>query len=1080
MGAAVHGAERKLVTVLFADVDEPVPGFDEPDPEDAGPALAGWVALVRAEVERFGGAVQQVLGRRIVAVFGLPRAREDDPERAVLAALAIRDAIWKADRDDPGRPTAIQLSVATGEVVVRRAGPGGVGPRVAGEPLATCARLQELGGPGAVLVSEVTAKATGHAISYGPARPGTTGHLHALAQREPTRGGWEPRPAMVGREAELRALADQLELTVRTRVPRLVTLLGPPGIGKSRLVAELSATASASAPAADRLRVTPPPSGGSLGYSVSALAGPIRAWAGVEDADPPARAGAVLDRVAEVLPEPAASWVAGHVGRLLGLPGGRPDGDRGGEAPTALRRLLYGIAAVRPLVLVVEDLHRADDALLELVQDLVDPDTTGPAGAVPLLVVATARPELLARRPRWGPGGHLLLTLGALSDTDTARLVEGLLAAHGLPAAVGPSLLDRIGGNPLFAEEWVRLLTDRGLLADGGDPVGGPLPTTVHAIIAARLDALPPDELTALRDAAVLGPVGWVGALAAVGGWDEAELGVCLTRLQSRELVRLRDRSRLTGQTELAFEHVLVREVAYGQVLRAERAEKHQLAATWLQTLPDGEEVTELLADHWRAALAFAGGPDAAKLAASARRALRNAGARAAGLGAHTTAARYYADAVELCPPGHPERPALLLRLGRARCQGEGRGGDVLAEARDALLAEGDAVSAAEAEMLLAELAFLKGRGGERAGHLERALALVADAPPSASKAAVLRGCMLHLAVASRHAEARQVATEVLGMAERLGLGDLRVDALGTIGLARVDGGDPGGVADLERALAIGRQLGTGGTILWYLNLAYARAALGELDAAGTALDEAEAAAARFGSTRRQRAIRLQRVACLYWAGRWDEAVAVVDGLEARVAGGDRHHLEWECRTWRGRIRLARDGVEAAAEDAAHALHLARQTADPQARNPTLAFRARTLLAAGRRQEAAALAAELLAGLGGSLLGPEVGADLGLVLAELGVPASELDRCGTPPSVWLAAARALVAGDPAGAAGLYDRIGSRPDAAEARLAAARSLAGRGRVADAAGQLRAATGFWREVGAGHLLREAAALEVDQAR
>ena len=1082
------GAERKLVTMLVADVDEAAPGFEGLDPEDAGTALAAHLDLVQAEVWRFGGLVEQTLAGRTVAVFGVPRTREDDPERAVLAALAIRDAL-------AGRAASVQVTVATGEALVGQAGAVGSarlagGRRVAGEPLATCTRLQELAQPGAVLVSEATGQATGGTISYGPVLTGpegrTAGALHALAPRIHLQAGWGvgPLPPMVARQPELRALAEQLELAVEERAPRLVTVLGPPGIGKSRLVAELAGAGAGTVPV-QWLRAAGPPSAEPL--TVSALSDVVRAQAGVVDADPPAQAGAKLARAAAaVLAEPSATWVAGHLRRLLGIPGGPPADGQGapggtgasgspggtgesGEARAAWRQWLHAVAAGRPLALVVEDLHRADTALLEFLDDLVDPETAGP---VPLLVVTTARPELLQRRPRWATD-HTALTLGALSDGDTTRLLEDLLAGHGVPAEVGPRLLARIGGNPLFAQEWVRMLRDRGLPLDEPDDPTGPtlLPTTVHAIIAARLDALPPDEKAVLRDAAVLGPVGWVGALAAVGGQDQAELDACLHRLEGKEFVRLAPRSRLPGETEFAFGHVLVRDVAYGQVLRAERATKHRLAAAWLQAL--GVEAG-LVADHWRAAVTFAraAGQDLAGLAGG-RDVLRAAGDRAAGLGAHSAATRYYASAVELCPPADPERPELLLRLGRARCQGEGGGQDVLVEARDALLAGGDAVTAAEAEMLLAELAFLHGRGGERVEHLERALTMVATAPPSGPKAAVLRGCMLHYAVASRPAEARAVAAQVLAMAEGLGLRDLEADALGTIGLARVDAGDAAGVADLERALAIGQELGSAGTILWHLNLTWAAAALGDLAAAAAALDDAERAAARFGSARRLRSVRLQRVAALYWAGLWDEAVAVVDALEARV-GGDGHYLEWECRTWRGRIRLARGSLDGAAEDAARALDLAREAADPQARNPTLAFRARVLLAAGRRDEAAALAAELLEGLGGSLLGPEVGADLGLVLAGLGVPVAEVDKRGVPPSAWLAAARALAGGDPVAAAGMYDRIGSRPDAALARLAAAGHLLAAGRGAEADAQLRAATAFWREVGAERHLGEAARL------
>jgi tetratricopeptide (TPR) repeat protein len=385
-------------------------------------------------------------------------------------------------------------------------------------------------------------------------------------------------------------------------------------------------------------------------------------------------------------------------------------------------------------------------------------------------------------------------------------------------------------------------------------------------------------------------------------------------------------------------------------------------------------------------------------------------------------------------------------------------GHDELTEAREALLAAGDPVAAAEAEMLLGELAFLQGRGEDREAATDRALALVAGAPPSATKAAVLRGAMMHLVVASRHAEGLAVGRELLAMARELGLAELEADALGAIGTARVEAGDPGGLDDLEAAIASFEELGTPGGTLWRLNLGWAAAATGDLGRCFAALAAGARQAERFGSWRWRRSIELQRVAERYWTGRWPEAVAVVDDL---LASGERHYLEWECRMWRGRIRLAGGRTAEALADAEAAHALAVQARDPQDLHPTRAFLARALLAAGRREEAAEVAGRLLEGLGGGVLGPDLGADLGLVMGELGIPAEALDRLDIPPTPWLEAARALAAGDPLAAAGRYAAIGSLPDEADARLAAARLLTRQGRHADAAPQLAAARSFLAE-------------------
>ncbi len=1100
-GAALVGAERKLVTVLLANVDEAVEEFTEPDPEDVARMLARYLALVRAEVEAFGGTVEQTVGGRTVAVFGVPRTRADDPEHAVRAALAIRDALAgpgpdATDGPDGGTRPAVRLhvAVATGEALVRPGVAAGGHQRVLGDPVTVGVRMLEIQREGAVLVTEATGRATERTVSYAPAgavalgggQPVAVWSALGLRADAEDQVGQGPVHPLVARTRELGLLLDRFAAACRTGRPHLVTLVGPPGIGKSRLVAELAGRVRAGPPATWRQGRSLPYGHGVTFWALSMI---VKAETGILETDTAAQAERKLARAAAaILPGPdIATWVAGKLRRLVGAsaPAGPASGDQE-EAFAAWRRFLYGLARRRPLVLVAEDLHWADDALLDFLERLVAPQGPAEAGPVPLLVVATARPELLERRPGWAgghegaAGGSGVVTLGPLSDRDTSRLLAALLARHGLPGTVEPALLARVDGNPLFAEEYVRMLRDRGAmgaLADAAPARVAAIPETVHAIIAARLDALPPGEKAVLQDAAVLGQAGWVGALTEIGDHERAGLEARLHRLERRELLHRTGRSRVAGEVEYAFSHVLVRDIAYGQILRAERAGKHRRAAAWIEALASDrtEDRAELLAYHYQAALGFAvaAGQDVPGLAARARAALRDAGDRATALGAYATAARYHAQARDLCPPGDPERPALELRIGRARCQGEGAGQEELANARDGLLAAGERGLAAEAEMLLGELAFLHGHGEERAAHLDRALALAADAPPSRATAAVLKGCMMHLVIASRHAEARVVAEEGLAMARGLGLHDFEADALGTIGLARVDAGDARGLADLERATAILESLASPGSIVWHLNLAYAHAALGDLARSSAALSAASRAAGRFGSTRRLRSIGLQRVAECYWAGRWDEAVRIVD---EHLAGhdGERHYLEWECRVWRGRIRLARGQVEAALDDAQAALALARGAADPQALNPARAFGARALLAAGRADEARAVAGELLAGLGGSVLGPDLGADLGAVLAALGEPAEVLDARRIPPSGWLEAARALVAGDPQRAAEVYAGIGSRPDEADARLAAGGRAWAAGRAAEAEAELAAASAFYREVGADACLAEAEAL------
>jgi DNA-binding SARP family transcriptional activator len=1135
-GASV---ERKLVSVLFAEVDEPAGEGAARDPEDVSTMLNRRLERVAAEVESFGGTVQHAVGGITMAVFGVPQTREDDPERAVRAALAIRDAF--------GRGVEVRIAVTTGEALVT------AGTGVAGDPVATCARLQQAAPSGTVLVSEATGRATERSISYGPAS------LLSLAGRARPMAVWsalEPRNRtgldalaagpvpLVGRDRELGLLLEAYRRTRQERRPRLVTLLGPPGIGKSRLVAELGRALDADSDLVAWRQGRSPPYG--EGATYLALAEAVKAEAGLLENDTADRVERRLARMVEhaLADDPAsASWVADHLRRLVGAGGDAPElVGRREEAFAAWRRFLHGLAARRPLVLVLEDLHWADDALLDFLEELLEP-AGGRAAAVPLLAVVTARPELLERRPTWQQARPGTLTeLAPLSEADTGRLLDALLAHHRLPESVGPALLAAAGGNPLFAEEYVRMLRDRhplpapapeppgppahrgatleppgppahrgarleppgppahrgasleppgppahrgasleppgppahrgARLEPPGPPAGPelPLPESVHAIVAARLDALPPEEKAALQDLAVLGRAGWVGALAAVSGKGRPDVEACLEHLHDKEFLYRAGRSSMAGEREYGFRHVLVRDVAYGQIPRAERAERHRRAAAWLESLaPDLPEAqrgragrAELLAHHYGQALALASaaGADTGDLAERARLALRDAGDRVAALGAHAGAARYYTAALAIWPEDDPERPELEFRAGEARCRGDGVGEDLLVKARDGLLAAGRRERAAEAEMLLGRLAYIYGR--PRAAHIERALALVADAPPSRSKAAVLSDCSLHLLVADRHAEALDVARQALAMARPLGAHEVEPAALNAIGAARVALGDPGGLADLERCVALSEEQGSSRSVGWHVNLAVARSILGDLRGSFAASEAAWRAAKRYGGVADLRFIELARVAEHYWTGRWPEAMGMADAVVADADAGARHYGECECRIWRGRIRLARGELAAALEDGERALVLARESGDPQNLEPALAFGARVLLAADRDPEAGKLVDELLAGLGGRLLNRVLGVDLAVDLVELERPAEVLEA--VPPSPWREAARAFMTGDPGRAAKFYAEIGSRPDEADARLAAASRLLGAGRLAEGRTELDRALAFYREVGA----------------
>jgi tetratricopeptide (TPR) repeat protein len=598
----------------------------------------------------------------------------------------------------------------------------------------------------------------------------------------------------------------------------------------------------------------------------------------------------------------------------------------------------------------------------------------------------------------------------------------------------------------------------------------------VQVAIAARLDTLPPAEKAVLADAAVLGNVGWVGAIAAVGGSDPEDLDAWLdlnqhlAELERKELLRRVPGSTVAGEVEIAFRHPLLREVAYAQLPRAARADRHQRAAAWLAQLAPGRttDQAELLAHHYSKALTYtqATGSPSAELVAHARFALRAAGDQAIAIGTDALAARYYSEALALWPADDPGRPDLQLRAGEAYLFSEGTGEELLTTARNEFLARGDPARAGEAEARLGQLAYLQGH--KRSSHMDRALALVANAAPSRSKAAVLSQSMMHLLAADRHLEALEVAREVLAMARAFHDDQLAAAALGTIGAARVNLGDPGGVADLERCVALHEEQGSPTVASWQNNLAFSLAILGDLGGYAERSRAAVQAAEHFGWVQGQRWLELEGAAEHYWSGQWELAVQVADAALTQATGAP-PLMESPCHLWRGRIRLAKGQVDAALNDAERALELAREAGDRQYLDPALAFAATALTTIGRGREAAELIDELLASLPGRPLNPYLGIDLPVAMTGLDHPGRALEQ--VLASRWLEAARSFLADDPRQAADMYAEIGSRPDEARARLQAARQLMAADARLDAHNELALALAFYREANASAHLDEA---------
>ena len=500
--------ERKVVTVVFCDLVGFTARAESMDPEDVEALLTPYHERVRGELERHGGTVEKFIGDAVMALFGAPTAHEDDPERAVRAALAIREFALEEGLE-------LRVGITTGEALVRLDAQPDAGEGMAsGDVVNTAARLQSAAPVNGIVVDETTYRATRAAVDYEAAEP-----VEAKGKAEPipvwtavaahARFGvdvaHEARSELVGRERELGVVRDAFERARHERTPQLLTLVGVPGIGKSRLVYELQRIVDAD-PELITWR-----QGRCLAYgdgiTLWALGEIVKAQAGVLEQDTPDEIAAKVHQVVEdtLAGTGDEARVESHLLALLGLAGETQlGGDRRNEAFAAWRRFLEGLAEQRPLVVVVEDIHWADESLLDFLDELVDWVTD-----VPLLVVATARPELLERRPGWG-GGKLnatTLALSPLSDEQTAELIGRLLSRPLLAADAQQTLLERAGGNPLYAEQFVELYTERG----STDELT--LPETLQGIIAARLDGLPDTEKGLLQDAAVVGKVFWASSI---------------------------------------------------------------------------------------------------------------------------------------------------------------------------------------------------------------------------------------------------------------------------------------------------------------------------------------------------------------------------------------------------------------------------------------------------------------------------------------------------------------------------------------------------------------------------------------
>ena len=691
---AAPAEERRQVTILFADLSGYTAVAERLDPEAVKSMVERFLHRLGEEVERFGGTVDKYIGDNVMALFGAPVAHEDDAERAVRAALSMQEAMEEINAQAHaayGVRFALRVGVNTGEVL---AGKVGDAYTVTGDTVNVAARLQAAGQPGAVTVGERTYRATQEAVEYheigpltlkGKAEPVPAWEAAGLLAAQPARRRVPRRePPLVGREDELRLLLSSYERVVRECRPYLFTLVGQAGVGKSRLLRELARRLAEQEPAPALREGRCLPYGSSIVYWP--LSEVLRAEAQIPDGDGAELAwrklsGHVGELLADTPDEPGgetAERKAAVIARLLGI-GAPPDGGMLEQDPqraretffSAVRSTIEAMALRRPLVLAFEDIHWADHGMLDLIEYLAQ------WVRAPLLVVCLARDELLDRRPAWGGGRRRAsaLFLEPLSVEQTRDLIASLLPGGGRRGDdVVPAIAERAGGNPFFAEEMVRRLVEEGA-ADAAE-----LPDTVQALLAARLDSLDPFERHLVQQAAVVGRTFWEDALEAIAAEEGRDLHEALLALQEKDIVVPESGAHLEGEPELAFKHVLIRDVAYQMLPKAVRARKHYEVGDFLEQRAGdrSDEVVALLAEHYGRAAALAGearlAPDEQEaMGAKAVRFLEAAGDAAATLYSNREAFAHYQAARELDGAADEEARARIgekqgdvaLRLGR-------------------------------------------------------------------------------------------------------------------------------------------------------------------------------------------------------------------------------------------------------------------------------------------------------------------------------------------------------------------------------------------------------------------------------
>jgi class 3 adenylate cyclase/tetratricopeptide (TPR) repeat protein len=900
--APVHApvAERKLVSVLFADLVGFTSLSESRDAEDTRELLSRYFDSCRRLIELYGGTVEKFIGDAVMAVWGTPTATEDDAERAVRAALDLVAAV-SALGDEVGAPDLrARAGVLTGEAAVTL-GAEGEG-MVAGDLVNTASRIQAEAEPGAVLVGDATRRATEQTVVYEEAGS------HELKGKEEPVALWQAlrvvsgargslkseglEAPFVGRDRELRQIKELFHTCAESRKASLVSVAGIAGIGKSRLAWEFYKYF-------DGLpQLTYWHRGRCLSYGDGvtywALADMVRMRCRiVEEEGPETALEKLRAAVEEHLTDPdERAFVEPRLAHLLGL-AEHEVRDRQ-DLFAAWRLFFERLAEVYPTVLAFEDMQWADASLLDFVEYLLEWSRDHP-----LYVITLARPELLERRPNWGAGlrNFTSLFLEPLSESAMEELLDGL--APGLPETVRGQILARAEGVPLYAVETVRMLLDRGMLAQEGSvyrPVGeiGELevPETLHALIAARLDGLSPEERRLLQDGAVLGKTFTRDGLAALSGESPEALEPLLASLVRKEVLGLQTDARSPEHGQYGFLQDLVRHVAYETLSKRERRARHLTAAAYLEaTFADEDEIVEVVAAHYLDA--YEAAPDAddsAEIREKARGALVRAGDRAESLAASGEAQHYLEQAVALTEEAQARAQLLSRAGGLAMRAADLEAAERLFRQSVALYeSEGETHAAARVSSRLAIAERWQGRMDQALERLESAYAVLSEDEPDEDLAELTARLGGVYAFRGELDLARERLERAASIAESLGSAEVLAQAFSNRSIVALAENRPEeSVAFLKQALAISLEhdLDTAGTALF--NLSDREFHRDRYESALDYLKEGLALNRRRGSRPGEWAHLAEMAYVLYMLGRWDEALASAaeipeDRLESAV-----------------------------------------------------------------------------------------------------------------------------------------------------------------------------------------------------